>query len=792
MKNSAKVTIFVHKDLHAVLIEVRGLICYNDRSDDWTGRFYMKIVELLKKYFGYDSFRTGQESLVESILQGRDTFGIMPTGAGKSICYQVPALAMEGITLVISPLISLMKDQVSSLNEAGIHAAYINSSLTAGQTQLALQRARNGQYKIIYVAPERLETEDFLDFAQNTEIAMVTVDEAHCISQWGQDFRPSYLKIIDFIKRLPVRPVISAFTATATEHVREDIICILGLKKPNVVITGFDRKNLYFEVMAIRKKDPFILEYVEKHSSNSGIIYCATRKGVEELYELLLAQGLGVTKYHAGLGNTERERNQEDFLYDRKPVMIATNAFGMGIDKSNVRYVIHYNMPKNMESYYQEAGRAGRDGEAADCILLYAPKDIMLNQYMIEHGVENETLSWEEQEAVRERDRERLNQIVSYCTTRNCLREYMLRYFGEYGSGSCGNCSNCLTEYEEEDVTEISREIITCILECKQRYGINVIVATLRGMKQAKLVSYGLTDLSSYGKQSEIGETKLKQIINEMINSEILLVTPDKYALLKLTSKAKEILEGKTRVLVKCSKETEEELPVGRKKKPRTSELLTSSGMRLFDELRELRLVIAREEGMPPYIIFSDKTLVDMCVKAPATKEEMLTVNGVGDNKLERFGERFLTKISEFIGEDKNSLSFDTELEPNKDSLKSSTGKKSQRKVEFQMTSELAKKVEYQENATLGELVAKINDLRDETVMKRLTAVSIMDWLTREGYLEIISQGEKNDIRKVLEPGIELGIHIENKVSERGTSYQVMWVTENAQRFIVQSLLERG
>ena len=391
--------------------------------------------KILKQYFGYDSFREGQEELVGSILEGQDTFGIMPTGAGKSICFQVPALIMDGITLVISPLISLMKDQVEGLNQAGVHAAYLNSSLTAGQYQKALGFAKEGRYKIIYVAPERLVTDSFLDFALHAHISMLVVDEAHCVSQWGQDFRPSYLKIVEFIGRLPKRPVISAFTATATKEVRDDIIDILLLQNPKVVATGFDRPNLYFAVQSPKDKYGAMKNFLELHPGQSGIIYCLTRKYVEEVYERLGEEGFSVTKYHAGLSDIERKANQEDFIYSRAEIMVATNAFGMGIDKSDVRFVVHYNMPKNMESYYQEAGRAGRDGEAAECILLYAGQDVVTNQFFIDNNKDNQELDEVTRQLVAQRDRERLRKMTFYCFTNDCLRDYILRYFGEYGSG---------------------------------------------------------------------------------------------------------------------------------------------------------------------------------------------------------------------------------------------------------------------------------------------------------------------------------------------------------------------
>lgn len=455
--------------------------------------------EILKKYFGYDSFRESQETLIDSILAGRDTLGIMPTGAGKSLCYQIPALMMEGISLVVSPLISLMKDQVGSLNQAGIHAAYLNSSLTAAQYYKALSLAREGRYPIIYVAPERLVTDAFLDFALHVKIAMVAVDEAHCVSQWGQDFRPSYLKIMDFIDRLPNRPIISAFTATATQEVREDIIDILQLREPLVVTTGFNRGNLYFGVMAPKDRYQAVKNYLELHKSESGILYCLTRKTVEEVCSRLIQDGFSVTRYHAGLGDEERRRNQDDFIYDRVPIIVATNAFGMGIDKSNVRFVLHFGMPKNLEAYYQEAGRAGRDGEPAECILYYSGQDVITNQFFIDHNSDNQELDELTRAIVQERDRERLKKMTFYCFTNDCLRDYILRYFGEYGAGYCGNCSNCLTQFETVDVTESARALAGCVKASRQRYGTTVIVDTVHGANTAKIRSYRMDENRTMG-----------------------------------------------------------------------------------------------------------------------------------------------------------------------------------------------------------------------------------------------------------------------------------------------------
>ncbi len=611
--------------------------------------------KILKQYFGYDSFREGQEELVGSILEGQDTFGIMPTGAGKSICFQVPALIMDGITLVISPLISLMKDQVEGLNQAGVHAAYLNSSLTAGQYQKALGFAKEGRYKIIYVAPERLVTDSFLDFALHAHISMMVVDEAHCVSQWGQDFRPSYLKIVEFIGRLPKRPVISAFTATATKEVRDDIIDILLLQNPKVVATGFDRPNLYFAVQSPKDKYGAMKNFLELHPGQSGIIYCLTRKYVEEVYERLGEEGFSVTKYHAGLSDIERKANQEDFIYSRAEIMVATNAFGMGIDKSDVRFVVHYNMPKNMESYYQEAGRAGRDGEAAECILLYAGQDVVTNQFFIDNNKDNQELDEVTRQLVAQRDRERLRKMTFYCFTNDCLRDYILRYFGEYGSGYCGNCTNCLSQFETVDVTEIARSIVGCVQSSRQRFGTTVIVDTVHGANTAKIRSYRMDANPHYGELAKIPTHKLRKVINHLQLYGYLHVTNDEYAIVKLTEKSEAVLLGEEQISMKMAKEQEHPAKVKREKRRKgvLSGLgdmeFTEAEEKLFERLRALRTEIAREEKVPPYIVFSDKTLIHMCLLKPKTKAGMLAVSGVGEFKYEKYGERFLSCVTEKV-----------------------------------------------------------------------------------------------------------------------------------------------
>lgn len=586
---------------------------------------------------------------MDSTLSGRDVLGIMPTGAGKSICFQVPALLFPGITIVVSPLISLMKDQVSALNAAGIHAAYINSSLTERQFYKAMDFARQGRYKIIYAAPERLMTESFLALAKEVPISMVAVDEAHCISQWGQDFRPSYLKIVDFIQQLPVRPVLAAYTATATKAVKEDILCILGLQNPDVLVTGYDRKNLYFAVEKPKNKKEALLEYLRKNPEKSGVIYCNTRKTVEEVHQQLVQAGYPAVRYHAGLSEGEKKQNQEDFIYDAAPIMVATNAFGMGIDKSNVRFVIHYNMPKDIESYYQEAGRAGRDGEPGECILYYSGQDVKTNEFLIEQQVKNEELGREDQEVIRERNYERLRKMTFYCFTNECLRDYILRYFGEYGGNYCGNCRNCLTEFQDVDVTEEASGILNMVVTSGQRYGIQAVIDAVHGSDSAKVRQFGLQENSYYGVLKDRTIVRLRQILNDLLVKEYLWLTPGDYPVLKLGEKGREFLQEGDRVQVFLKLPKEQEKTENKQKVQKKRAVENVKYPELFEILRQYRYQMAQKAHIPPYIIFSDKTLREMSTYLPVNREEMLEINGVGTNKYEKYGKAFENLIQDFI-----------------------------------------------------------------------------------------------------------------------------------------------
>lgn len=596
-------------------------------------------LSVLKDYFGHDFFRDGQEQIVDALLDGRDALCIMPTGAGKSMCYQIPALLFDGVTIVVSPLISLMKDQVGSLVQSGVPAAYINSSLSYPQFLRVLSNVEHGKYKIIYVAPERLLTDGFLDTCKKIKISMVAVDEAHCVSQWGQDFRPSYLKIISFVESLANRPIVGAFTATATNDVKEDIKKILRLENPFEITTGFDRPNLFFGVIKSSSKDEKLIDLIRERGDRSGIVYCATRKNVESVCELLCDNGFSAARYHAGLDEYERRKNQEDFVFDRKNIMVATNAFGMGIDKSNVTYVIHYNMPKNIESYYQEAGRAGRDGGEADCILLYSPKDVRLNRFMIENSEGNEELTIEENEQIRERDFERLKYMTFYSTTNDCLRGFILRYFGGEKKAYCGKCSNCLSVHKLVDVTIDAQKIMSCIARTGQRYGKTVICDVLKGSKSEKILKAELNNQSTYGIMKEVTARHIFGTIDFLAEKEYISAD-NETEVLKLLPKSRDVLFGRERLVMKKVENSEKVVKTHRPEVPVNSDLL--------DALKALRKGIASKKSVPAYVIFTDATLIDMCKKCPETPDEMLEVSGVGRTKLEKFGKQFLEEIAKF------------------------------------------------------------------------------------------------------------------------------------------------
>ena len=607
--------------------------------------------DLLKQYFGYDSFRPGQDRLVQSILSCRDTLGIMPTGAGKSICYQVPALLLPGLTLVISPLISLMKDQVGALNEAGVPAACVNSAMSAESMRDVLGYAAQSGYKLLYVAPERLTAPAFLSFAQRVPVSMVTVDEAHCISQWGQDFRPSYLKILDFLAALPARPLVSAFTATATEAVRDDIVRALGLRDPFVLTTGFDRPNLYFAVERPPSKPNALLRLLAARTGKSGIVYCATRKTVDDVCDMLLAKGLPATRYHAGLCAEERQRNQEDFLYDVKPIMVATNAFGMGIDKSNVSFVIHYNMPKNMESYYQEAGRAGRDGEPADCILLYSGQDVHTAEFLIGHSHEagDSSVDPETRQALIERDRDRLRQMTFYATTDECLRRYILRYFGEQAPVSCGHCGNCDTVFEQVDATVDAQKILSCVYRMAERglhFGRGMAAAVLVGSQSEQIKKFRLDTLSTYGIMRGTSMARVRQLTDALIERGCLKADPDRYNALFLTASGNALMRGRDTFALRLPREKKPETKATHR---RAVPLEADVDESLFERLRTLRAALAQKAHVPPYVIFSNATLADMAARQPITEFELLTVRGVGEARARRYGDAFLDAIKDYL-----------------------------------------------------------------------------------------------------------------------------------------------
>jgi len=608
----------------------------------------MDQTSVLQTYFGYSAFRPGQKQLIDSILGGRDALGIMPTGGGKSLCYQIPALLLPGITLVVSPLISLMKDQVAALKSVGISAAFINSSLSGEQLRLVFRRIGEKRYKILYVAPERLDSEAFTASMQRQDISMIAVDEAHCISQWGQDFRPSYLKIAQFISRLPSRPVVSAFTATATAEVQRDIEESLALRSPLRVVTGFDRPNLFFDVCKPKHKQSALLRLMTERRGKSGIVYCATRAAVESVCDDLAAHGFAATRYHAGLADEERRQNQEDFQNDRKTVMVATNAFGMGIDKSNIGFVFHYHMPKSLEAYYQEAGRAGRDGENADCILLYSPGDVAMARFLLRHSSDHEELSAEQQTLIKARDDKLLDTMIGYCKTTGCLRGYVLAYFGQAHENRCENCGNCKAAYTTVDITRQAQMILSCVKRVKDRLGYYVgaalIVRILHGSRDQRVISLGMDQLSTYGLLRGVGRTQIREYIDYLSAAGYVSINPGHLTLEPAERSAGVLFRGETvQMPVKAI------LPEAEKKRgKRTRHPKPEEDDTLYEALRGLRTRLAQEENVPAYVIFSNATLADMTVKMPQTIEDFLDVSGVGKVKASRYAEPFLRVIAEY------------------------------------------------------------------------------------------------------------------------------------------------
>lgn len=644
-------------------------------------------LKVLRKYYGYENFRGDQNNVIESILSGRDTMAIMPTGGGKSICYQIPALLFKGITIVISPLISLMKDQVDSIKDLGIGAAYINSSISQSEILNICSDLKNGDIKILYVAPERLESTDFCHLIKSMQVSQVAVDEAHCVSQWGHDFRVSYTYIWKFIDDFSKRPVVTAFTATATEEVRVDIVNQIKLNNPAVFISGFDRKNLKISCLKVGNRFQHMLNYIKTNGEQSGIIYAATRKEVDSLYEKLKANNISAGRYHAGLSSVDREKNQEDFVYDRINVIVATNAFGMGIDKSNVRFVIHYNIPKNIESYYQEIGRAGRDGETSECILMFAPQDIITQKYLIETSIQSPER--------RINEYKKLQYMVDFVHYNGCLRKYILNYFGEHVDyEECGNCSNCIRKGEYVDKTVDSQKVLSCIYRMKREFGVNMIVDVLRGSSQKKVLQYGFDKISTYGIMKNYSKSQLSNFINTLIAQGYISLKEGEYPMVILNSQSVKILKGEEKVVLKEPAKAEK--------------IITNSD--LFEILRSCRREIADEESIPPYLIFADTTLREISSRYPVTSEQMLDISGVGELKLKKYGNRFLKIIREYVEKNKIQPSwfFKGDLQKNHE------GKSNKLKT-FEITINMIK-----DNMSIEEISRK-RELTVSTVVSHIT-----------------------------------------------------------------------
>ena len=727
---------------------------------------------ILKEYFGYDDFREGQEHLINELLHHTDVLGIMPTGAGKSLCFQIPAIMLEGVTLVVSPLISLMQDQVNSLVDSGVSAAFINSSLTPVQIARVLENARNGEYKLLYVAPERLLSTDFVDFATTTNISMVTVDEAHCISQWGQDFRPSYAQIPSFINLLPVRPVVSAFTATATTRVKHDIIDILSLQDPTVLVTGFNRENLYFEVSAPKNKQSELTEFLKKHKNKSGIVYCSTRKTVESVCDYLNAYGLNATRYHAGLTDTERKNNQNDFLFDTVQIMVATNAFGMGIDKSNVSFVVHYNMPKDIESYYQEAGRAGRDGSRATCLLLYSGQDVHTNQWMIENAKDTTYTDAETEQELKSREYTRLREITFYSTTNTCLRSYILKYFGEEPPSYCGDCGNCNTKYETVDITVDAQKILSCIYRLNERFGIKTVIDVLRGSQNERILEQGFDKLSTYG-ISDKSVAMLRSIIDDLLHQGYIEKTEGLYGVLKLTGKSTEILYDKKTIQAKLAIEKIAST------NPDTQELLSAETEILFSKLRNIRNHLAQKQGLPSYIVFSDKSITEMCVLLPVTPFQFTKVSGVGQKKLEKYGETFMQEIRLYCEE--NEIAFPQDEPVTK---KKPAKKAAKKNAELVLPNDdMLLEIQLFEKPTqVSTITQEINRVLSGYDCTSLSFIKVGKWLVSEG---LLVQEDSNKSPTIL--GLEKGI-TQEKRTRNNNEYAVNLFPAEIQQMIINNI----
>ena len=746
---------------------------------------------ILKKYWGHDTFRPLQLETIESVAAGRDTLVLMPTGGGKSLCYQVPALLLPGLTLVVSPLISLMKDQVAALNGVGIPAAFLNSALDAQAFQAVCREIRQGMHKLIYVAPERLLQEGFLALMQEQKIAQVAVDEAHCISQWGQDFRPSYLRIKEFVDSLPNRPVVGAFTATATARVRDDIRSHLDLHQPYEVTTGFDRPNLYFQVERIRRKDDFVIQYLRDHPGESGIIYCATRKNVDKLQELLTEYGFAATKYHAGLSAEARRKNQNDFIYDTAPVIVATNAFGMGIDKSNVRFVLHYNMPQSMENYYQEAGRAGRDGLPSQCVLLFSAQDVIINKFLLDKKDFAE-MDDEEADLLRQRDLQRLQTMERYCQTTECLRNYILTYFGEHPTAPCGNCGSCNNDFDEVDMTDAAKWMINCVAELHGRYGKAILFGTLQGANRARLRELGAERFKSYGRMKDTPRETLERLLAQLLEDGYLVQSDDQYAVLHIGDIAP--LKAGGQVLVKLPPQREPEQTRAPKPKRRSPmDALTSAGLELFNQLRQLRFDTAQREGLPPYVVFGDKSLVDMCLRAPRRAEDMLGIYGMGERKYEKYGSAFFAVIDAYRADHPDAvLSLDPPA-PEPEKPLPSEKKKKPPKAErpaFYLTAEDARSFNYQDSYTGAELKAALIEAAGDPDVKAPTIKEIDEWLLAQRLIGMERLPTKGFYYVPTPAGVDAGLRSEDKVSARGTPYSVLLFTPEAQRMVVEHFIK--